>query len=126
MYTELILGAEIKESAPEFVINALKYMTGQLSDKPDDFPEELNDCDHILHCASEYFAVNFPQKYFNNNNGWRICTRSNCKNYHNQIETFLKWLKPYVEGGSGRKEFYAIVIYEEDAEPTIYYLNETY
>ena len=43
--------------------------------------------------------------------------------YNDEIETFLGWIKPFISSGSGTKEMYAIVIYEESEEPTIYYLD---
>jgi hypothetical protein len=52
-----------------------------------------------------------------------LSTRSNIKNYKQEIETFLEWIKPYINGGSGSRNMYAIVIYEEQDEPTIYYLH---
>jgi hypothetical protein len=53
---------------------------------------------------------------------YSICTRSSIKNYENQIERFLEWLKPYIEYGSGYSHFYAIVTYEE-GDPVIYSLR---
>lgn len=55
---------------------------------------------------------------------YHISTRSNIKNYEDEIETFLEWIKPYVENGSGSRELYAIVMYEEASKPTLYYLHE--
>ena len=52
-----------------------------------------------------------------------LSTRSSIKNYANEIETFLDWIKPYIESGSGYRDMYAIVTYEEDETPKIYYLN---
>ena len=56
---------------------------------------------------------------------WVISTRSNIKNYGNEIEAFLEWIKPYIDGGSGERDMYAIVIHEQSNEPKIYYLNES-
>lgn len=55
---------------------------------------------------------------------WNISTRSNIKNYSNDIEHFFEWIKPWIKEGSGVRNMYAIVIYECDATPTIYYLDE--
>lgn len=54
---------------------------------------------------------------------WHISTRSNIKNYNNEIQTFLEWIKPYIVCGSGSKDLYAITIYQEDKEPKLYYLK---
>lgn len=61
--------------------------------------------------------------YDENGSQWHISSRTNLKNYEGEIESFLQWIKPYIESGSGAKEMYAIVTYEESEEPTIYYLE---
>ena len=126
MYTELIFGAELKKETPEQVINALKYIVGELEDKPDDFPLPRGRCEYVLRSSSYYFGVNKPayKLWFDEiSKSWRISSRSNIKNYENEIEMFLEWIRPYIESGSGAKNMYAITIYEEDFEPTIYYLH---
>lgn len=55
---------------------------------------------------------------------WCLSSRSNIKNYNNEIDTFLRWIKPHIASGSGTNEMYAIVIYEESKRPTIYYLDD--
>lgn len=127
MYTELIFGASLKEDTPNNVINALKYMIGDIADKPLNFPLPNGRCEWLFRGGSYYFGVNNSVSkmwYDDISKGWHISTRSNIKNYENEIETFLEWIKPYIESGSGQREFYAIVTYEEQSAPTIYYLYE--
>jgi hypothetical protein len=126
MYTELIFGARLKTYTPENVINALKYMIGETKERPIDFPFSTERADYLLRSGSYYFGVNQPVSSLRRDNPsglWVLSTRSNIKNYDNDIETFLEWVKPYIESGSGSKDMYAIVIYEEQSEPTIYYLH---
>lgn len=115
MYTELILGAELKRETPIEVIERINaYISG---DTEDTSP---------LIGASCYFAVNNSHCNFyldHISNTWRISSRSNIRNYKGEIQSFLEWLKPYILSGSGNREFYAIVTYEECDEPTIYYLH---
>lgn len=54
---------------------------------------------------------------------YHISTRSNIKNYENEIELFLDWIKPYIEYGSGVRNLYAIVTYE-GGTPILYYSND--
>jgi len=127
MYTELIFGAKLKKETPEIVIEFLKYMMGEMMDRPTDFPLPDERCDNLFHGGSQYFPVNYPvsKMWFNDIDGqWHISTRSNIKNHHGQIEAFLEWIKPFIDGGSGVRGMYAIKIYEGDYEPTIYYLYE--
>lgn len=127
MYTELIFGAELKKETPNEIIEALKYMLGEIEEKPKDFPLPDGRCEWLFQGSSYYFAINKPVKKMwldEIDNCWHISTRSNIKNYENEIETFLEWIKPYISSGSGDRDMYAIVIYENSSEPTIYYLYD--
>lgn len=127
MYTELIFGARLKKETPEQIINALKYIIGDIEEKPSDFPLPEIIRHSIFTMASYYFGVSksINKMWFDDiTKSWHIGIRSNIKNYKSQIEIFLNWIKPYIESGSGSREMYAIVIYEEDNEPTIYYLED--
>lgn len=126
MYTELIFGASLKEETPKSVINTLKYMIGDLDTKPEDFELPEGRCGHLLRSGSYYFGVNkaVSKIWKDNISGqYHISSRSNLKNYGGEIEIFLNWIKPYVCEGSGLNDMYAIVIYEEQATPDIYYLE---
>ena len=125
MYTELIFGAKLKKETPEKVINALKYILGDIEEKPKDFPLPKGRCEWLFRCSSYYFGVNksLCKMWLDDlDKSYHISTRSNIKNYENEIETFLNWIKPFIEDGSGEREMYAIVTYEE-SEPKIYYLT---
>lgn len=124
MYTELILGVKFKKNTPNDVIETLRYMVGDI-DKPKQLAFE---CDrNPLRGSSYYFAIsNSVSKIWLDfiDDCWRLSSRANIKNYENDIEKFLEWIKPYIDEGSGEREMYAIVIYEESSEPTIYYLYD--
>ena len=126
MYTELIFGADLKKDTPENVIEVLKYMVGDTEEKPKDFPLPEGRCEWLFRGSSYYFGVNAPvSKLWKDDIGenWVLSTRSNIKNYCGEIEAFLEWIKPYIDGGSGYRDMYAIVIYEEAKTPNIYYLH---
>lgn len=127
MYTELIFGASLKRDTPNKVIEALKYILGETEDKPEDFPLPDGRCEWLFRGSSYYFGISAPvnHMWFDDiGKDWRISTRSSIKNYGNEIETFLEWIKPYIENGSGVREMYAIVTHESASEPTIYYLED--
>jgi len=128
MYTELIFGAGLKEDTPTEVIETLQYMMGDKEDMPKGYPFEDGSRHEILfRCGSFYFGVNNPVRkmwYDDISKNWRISTRANIKNYGGEIESFLEWVLPYIDQGSGSKSMYAIVIYEEDETPTIYYKGD--
>lgn len=126
MYTELIFGAGLKKDTPENVIEVLKYMVGDTEEKPKDFPLPEGRCERLFRGSSYYFGVNEPLwKMWKDDIGenWVLSTRSNIKNYGGEIEAFLEWIKPYIDGGSGYRDMYAIVTYEEAESPDIYYLR---
>lgn len=124
MYTELIFGADLKKDTPEQVIEILKYMIGDTEEKPKYFP--LPRCEWLFRSSSYYFGVNEPVNkmwYDDIGKNWVLSTRSNIKNYKCDIEAFLDWITPYIDGGSGCRDMYAIVTYEEAEYPDIYYLR---
>ena len=57
-------------------------------------------------------------------NQYYFSARCNLKNYDNQIEAFIKWIKPHCAKGSGKNNLIAMVIEEGDEAPTIYYLDK--
>ena len=125
MYTELVFGCGLKSDTPNNVITSLKYMLGDIKEKPIDFPFPQGRCEWLFQGCSYYFGVNSPVNkmwYDEISKNWRISTRSNIKNYEGEIEIFLDWIKPYIEQGTGAREMYAMVCYEETEEPTLYYL----
>ena len=126
MYTELIFGAELKSDTPIDVINTLKYLVGDI-----DIPSNLlyTEDRNPLMGGSYYFGVNtsVTKMYFDEiSDAWVLSSRANIKNYGNEIETFLEWIKPFIDKGSGNREMYAVVIYEDQEIPSIYYLNDGY
>ena len=127
MYTELIFGAELKKDTPKNVIEALKYIIGDTEEKPNDFPLPDGRCEWLFRCSSYYFGVTSAvSKMWKDDisESYVISTRSNIKNYKGEIEAFLEWIKPYIDNGSGYRDMYAIVTYEEAEVPNIYYLHE--
>lgn len=127
MYTELIFGATLKENTPTYVTNALNSIINDrvnvnLSDEVKQFSDEYL-LSKLIWCTSYYFGAhtNKPSCVFDKiANRWCISFRANCKNYQNEIEKFIEFIKPYVEYDSGTTNIFAIVQYEEDDYPTLY------
>lgn len=120
IYTELIFGCSLKKDTPIEVINKLRSMCGH-----EGFEYFGDDGRNVFWCYSYSFGVSQSKPYMAYDDGvWVISTRGNIKNYLGEIEDFLKWIKPYIESGSGSRDMYAIVMYEEDETPTIYYLHD--
>jgi hypothetical protein len=130
MYTEIIFGAGLKEETPKDVIDVIQRMVNG-----DDLIDNLPDHDFfrserkwlMKSGGSYYFPGILEAKFWFDDisNNWFLHFRTNIKNYDNEIEKFLDWIKPYLGQGVGSRGggFYAIVTYEESEEPTIYYLD---
>lgn len=122
MYTELIFGATLKKDTPNEVIETLKSMCGLQSEI-----DILQLSRNPLYAQSCYFGVSSSKPFMEFDSitkKWVISTRGNIKNYEGDIDKFLEWIRPYIANGSGVRDMYAIVMYEEWEEPTIYYLHD--
>jgi hypothetical protein len=129
MYTEIIFGAGFITDIPEYVINTIKKLVN--GDELDEtIPDHLffkSERPWLLRSGGSYYFPGTvePKLYFDDiPKQWYLHFRTNIKNYDNEIEKFLDWIKPYIADGVGNRNFYAIVTYEEADEPTIYYLSE--
>lgn len=125
MYTEIIFGASLKESTPMDVIGTINVLiTGDIIPACFKLDTRLR---WLLKGGSDSFyfgSRNNPPAVFVFNDiskTWALTFRGNIKNYDNEIEEFLNWIKPWIEKGSGTRDMYAIVTYEEAEEPTIFY-----
>ncbi len=133
MYTELVFGARLRSDIPKKVEKVLKYLVSERMN----VPEELLGIEHpffqserwqwIFKGGSYYFGIHRPHSIFewdDISKSYSLSTRSSIKNYDNEIEKFLDWIKPYIRSGSGTRDMYAVVTYEEEPTPTLYYLHE--
>ena len=80
--------------------------------------------------SSYYFGAANPVRKFHYDSiaeSYKISTRADLKNYTDQIEKFIEYIKPYVEHGSGYDhEIFAYVQYEEDPFPKMYGIDGVY
>lgn len=123
MYTELIFGARLKKQTPQTIIDAL---TELVDGSYDGVNGVINLGRNPLRGGSYYFGVCAPVSkiWMDEITGqYVISTRGNIKNYDNDIEIFLEWIKPFIDSGSGESEMYAIVTYEE-SKPILYFLHD--
>lgn len=125
-YTELIFGCALKKDTPKEVIDTLSFYCGEHQDESKVVFKTKSGRNPLNNGGSYYFGVintNPNLQYDNIRNSWFINSRTNLKNYENEIDDFLSWIKPYIDQGSGEREMYAIVTYES-GEPIIYYLDD--
>lgn len=123
MYTELIFQGYRKSNLPEDIMVFIDYF---FNTKVIDLPAILKlpehkffSClrwSHLGHVSSFYFHPSSIRDTYNDSrhNSAYVFMRCDIKNYDNEIELFLDWIKPYMEN------FRAYSWYEEDEFPTIF------
>lgn len=125
MYTEFYINVDLKKDTPDEVILVLKAMCSML-------PEE--ECDRILAPYPQRWGYLFsdgsyytPKTYCKFlkldyiSNQWSLLGKGDTKNYGQEIEAFVRWITPYIDGYAG--DFIGYLRYEEDQEPTLLYLK---
>lgn len=130
MYTEMIFGAKLKGSTPKNIIDIIQSLVdgkeSEIKDKPS-HPFFQTERQWLLTSGGSYYIAGVMSPQFQKDemtNQWSLFARTNIKNYRGEIEKFIDWIKPYCEQGSGANDMIAVVIYEEEKTPTIYYLND--
>jgi hypothetical protein len=123
MYTELHFNSELKKETPKEVIETLKYMVGEAENSPDLLPEhdlfKTGRWDYMLQCDSYYFNADTHStlRFDDISDSYYLCIRTNLKNYGNEIEEFIDWIRPYLAKSEG--EFLGFSRYEETEQPTL-------
>lgn len=126
MYTELHFNSELKKDVPINVIDILRHMIGEYDDAPSNTPEhelfDTNRWNYMLQGTSYYFDAdtNSTLRWDRISGSYYLCIRCNLKNYDNEIEKFVDWIKPYLEKSHG--EFLGFSRYEEVEKPTLIYM----
>ena len=118
MYTELVLGVEIKPT--ESVLGILRYMLGDTNDYGQHDNHELFTTDrwsYMLVSDSYYFDGQTDSKLYEDHGKYYLNIRCNLKNYCGEIKKFLDWLCPYIVTAG----FIGYTRYEEFDDPTLIY-----
>jgi|TARA_R110000796_G_scaffold247790_1_gene373767 hypothetical protein len=126
MYTELFFTARLKKDTPEEVVAILKHLFEEgsydlgLSDKPNHEFFECHRWDCIGNMSSFYFTP-FPLSAMRKLQGsYFITSRSDLKNYDGEINKFIDWVTPYLEGYEG--DCIGWTHYEESEQPTLLFI----
>lgn len=128
MYTEINICFDLIKNVSKDVVDILYYLINGVSVPFTELPEyDFFKCDRwnmIACCDSYYFdgSTNSKMIFDGISDTWKINIRANLKNYDNEIEKFLNWLKPYIE----TKGFIGYKRYEECEEPVLIYNDFEY
>ena len=129
-YSEIYVKVVLKKDVDDNVVNIIKYMLGiddvELEDLtiPSHSLFETYRWDSMLRSGS-YSHVPYTVKLFEYNDiseNYYLVVRSDFKNYQGEIEKFFDWIKQYLEQDY-YKTFMGYSLYEEDYEPTLYYVE---
>lgn len=125
MYTEVYVNVDLKKELPEEVLQVIKAMCGKLD--PEVAEEVLKGFPQRWHCLFSDMSYYTPKTYckyleFDKiSNQWSLLGKGDIKNYEGEIEQFFQWIEPWIDGYDG--DFIGYSRYEEDAKPTLYFLN---
>lgn len=129
MYTELVCAFNLKEETPTEVIGILERMCdGDIQDL-----NLIELPDHNLFKSARWkFMLKSDSYYFDGDShstirndsigGYYVTIRCNLKNYDDEIEKFIDWVKPYISYGGNGDYFIGYSRYEESKEPTLIYV----
>lgn len=124
MYTEFHFNVQLKKDVSEQVVNVLNKMLGE--DVDVSLPEHelfiTPRWEIMLRCDSYYFDAQTHSALIKDkfSEGLYLCIRCNLKNYDSEIEKFVDWIKPHIDGYEGK--FLGFSRYEETEEPTLIYM----
>lgn len=117
MYTELVLKVQIKEDIPNEISNVLNYLfNNEILDNisPPKHPFFETPRWTMVGRCSSYYHIPWSCSQYEKN---YIFSRSDFKDYSNEIELFLDWLNPYIDGTQG--ECIGWTWYETKRTPTL-------
>ncbi|HBG5345126.1 TPA: hypothetical protein SOK46_002689 [Clostridioides difficile] len=129
MYTEFVCAIELKKDTPKEVINILNNMI-EGEDRYDITPPHpFFECRRwrwlfIMDSYSFSGRSNTMFEYDDIAKTHYLTIRSNLKNYDDEINKFLNWIKPYIQIHCEDDEFLGYSRYEECRNPELIYYNE--
>jgi len=130
MYTELVLKCCINDDVPPEVKQVLKCLFSHGED-PETLPDHpffsLPRWEMIGRCSSFYHHPNAVNSYWtgfgnDDDRGGHLFSRSDIKNYDGEIESFIDWLRPYIDEEDD--QCIGWTWYEEESAPTLIFKKE--
>ena len=121
MYTELYVCTQIKNDPVP--VEIIKYMLGDNNvdlHLPDHALFKTPRWESMLFCNSHSFVPRSMHlfEFDTISDNWCFISRSDFKNYDDEIKLFFDWLRPYLAEPYGMIGYYR---YEQDENPTIVY-----
>ena len=128
-YTEFCLGFELKTDLPMEISQVLEYMALRDAPIPETIPNhEFFETDRwgwMLQSGGSYYFSSKPVLKFiydDISKSYYLTVWTNIKNYTNEIELFLEWIKDYVDVRQS-PHYLGFTRYESCTHPTLIYLD---
>lgn len=130
MYTELLIKVDIFRDLPEnvkFILNFLfnPESENDIWDKNMNIRSDIDIPDHKFFKSERWTQIGRCNSFYhipaccNHYEEGYLFSRSDLKNYDNEIEYFLDWINPYIDLPEGR--FIGWIWYEEFKKPEFIY-----
>lgn len=117
MYTEAVIKADLLDDLPPDVMNIFLFLFGDNESEPTEIPDHaFFKCVRWKHLGKMSSYYHHP-KAFSNIEDTYIFSRSDLKNYDNEIELFFDWSEPYWNEPKGKCLGWSW--YEEADAPTL-------
>lgn len=127
MYTELVLKFEVSKNMDKEVMVVLKYLFNG-GDEPTNKPNHpffsLPRWDFIGRCSSFYHHPESVNSWYDvdYSDTIYVFSRSDLKDYNNEIEQFINWAKDYITPSTG--SCVGWTWHEEEDSPTLLFIEE--
>lgn len=132
MYTELVIKADIKPEKSqevEFILNFLFNPNSEndIWDEKMQIKTEIVLPDHLFFKCPRWTGIGRSNSHYpipaccNFYDGLYLFSRSDLKDYHDEITLFLDWINPFFSCDSGK--FIGWKWYEESNEPEFLYVK---
>lgn len=126
MYTELVLKCEVRGDAPDLVKQVVRHLFNN-EDAPAELPDhEFFSCQRWEWVGSGASAYHHPEAVkslvkYDWSEDINIFSRSDLKDYDDEISKFIDWITPYVFASG--ETCIGWKWYEEDEKPTLIIIN---
>lgn len=127
MYTELVLGVNLRHDTPPEVIEILRYMLAPVTTaQPSNLPDHPLFKEHRWSMVLAGSSSSFPGGTHSRlhripDDDYELSVRANVKNYGSVIQHFISWIRPYISspevGG-----FMGYMRHEEAEHPRLLYV----
>ena len=122
-YTELVLKCRITEHKSDLVEEILRFLFAK-GDEPSELPNHdffKKTSWEAIGRSGSYYHIPSTQNYYD---GHCLFSRSDLKNYDDEIESFIDWLMPYIINAPG--QCIGWIFYEQSKEPYLIYNKGEY